>query len=170
LVALRLRRRGHEVLTPDLPADDDTAGLREYADTVVEAIGDRADVIVVAQSIAAFTTPMLCDRVDVRLLVLVAPMIPGARRVARRVVVEYWPDSGAPTPRREGGSRSRRRFQREDDLHARRPARASGRSVRPRRAVNPFAEHGRPDRTYSQFVSLLRRTGSTAMIGAYRRA
>jgi pimeloyl-ACP methyl ester carboxylesterase len=76
LVALRLRRRGHEVLTPDLPADDDTAGLREYADTVVEAIGDRADVIVVAQSIAAFTAPMLCDRVDLRLLVLVAPMIP----------------------------------------------------------------------------------------------
>jgi pimeloyl-ACP methyl ester carboxylesterase len=50
LVALRLRRRGHEVLTPDLPADDDRAGLREYADTVVEAIGDRVDVIVVAQS------------------------------------------------------------------------------------------------------------------------
>jgi hypothetical protein len=40
---------------------------------VVEAIGDRADVIVVAQSMAAFTAPMLCDRVDVRLLVLVAP-------------------------------------------------------------------------------------------------
>lgn len=78
LVASRLRARGHEVLTPDLPADDDTAGLREYADTVVEAIGDRADVIVVAQSMAAFTAPMLCERIDVRLLVLVAPMIPTA--------------------------------------------------------------------------------------------
>jgi pimeloyl-ACP methyl ester carboxylesterase len=76
LVALRLRRRGHEVLTPDLPADDDTAGLREYTDTVVEAIGDRVDVIAVAQSMAAFTAPLLGDRVDVRLLVLVAPMIP----------------------------------------------------------------------------------------------
>lgn len=76
LVAPRLRARGHEVLTPDLPADDDAAGLGEYADTVVEAIGDRADVIVVAQSLAAFTAPMLCQRDDVRLLVLVAPMIP----------------------------------------------------------------------------------------------
>jgi pimeloyl-ACP methyl ester carboxylesterase len=76
LVAPRLRTHGHEVLTPDLPADDDGAGLRQYADAVVEAIGDRAGVIVVAQSMAAFTAPMLCDRVDVRLLVLVAPMIP----------------------------------------------------------------------------------------------
>jgi hypothetical protein len=33
-------------------------------------------VIVVAQSMAAFTAPLLCDRVDVRLLILVAPMIP----------------------------------------------------------------------------------------------
>ena len=42
----------------------------------MEAIGDRAGVIVVAQSLAAFTAPMLCERVDVRLLILVAPMIP----------------------------------------------------------------------------------------------
>jgi pimeloyl-ACP methyl ester carboxylesterase len=76
LVAPRLRARGHEVLTPDLPAGDDAAGLRDYAETVVEAVGDRAGVIVVAQSLSAFIAPMVCDRIDVRLLVLVAPMIP----------------------------------------------------------------------------------------------
>jgi pimeloyl-ACP methyl ester carboxylesterase len=76
LVAPRLRAEGHEVLTPDLPAGDDAAGLDAYADTVVNAIGDRSGVIVVAQSMAAFTAPMLCDRVDVRMLILVAPMIP----------------------------------------------------------------------------------------------
>jgi pimeloyl-ACP methyl ester carboxylesterase len=76
LVAPRLRAQGPEVLTPDLPAGDDAAGLDAYADTVVGAIGDRTGVIVVAQSMAAFTAPMLCDRVDVRLLILVAPMIP----------------------------------------------------------------------------------------------
>jgi pimeloyl-ACP methyl ester carboxylesterase len=76
LVAAWLRARGHEILTPDLPAGEDTAGLTEYADTVVEAIGDRGDVIVVAQSLAAFTAPLVCDRVDVRLFILVAPMIP----------------------------------------------------------------------------------------------
>jgi pimeloyl-ACP methyl ester carboxylesterase len=76
LVASRLRAEGHEVVAPDLPAGDDAAGLAEYADTVVEAIGDRADLTVVAQSMGAFTAPMVCDRVDVRLLILVAPMIP----------------------------------------------------------------------------------------------
>lgn len=76
LVAPRLRARSHEVLTPDLPADNDAAGLRDYADTVVEAIGDRAGAIVVAQSMSAFIAPMVCDRVDVRLLIPVAPMIP----------------------------------------------------------------------------------------------
>ena len=43
--------RGHDVVAPDLPSDDDSAGLSEYADAVVGAIGDRTDLIVVAQSL-----------------------------------------------------------------------------------------------------------------------
>jgi pimeloyl-ACP methyl ester carboxylesterase len=96
LVAPQLRARGHEVLTPNLPADDDSAGLGEYADTVVDAIGDRAGVIVVAQSMAAFTAPMLCDRVDVRLLVLVAPMIPAPGESPGA----WWSNSGQAAARR----------------------------------------------------------------------
>ncbi|WP_174551018.1 hypothetical protein [Actinomadura macra] len=34
----------------DLPAGDGDAGLQEYADVVVEAIDDRGELIVVAQS------------------------------------------------------------------------------------------------------------------------
>jgi pimeloyl-ACP methyl ester carboxylesterase len=71
-----LRERGHEVIAPDLPCGDDAAGLAEYADAIVAAIGDRAGVILVAQSMAAFTAPMACARADVARLVLVAPMIP----------------------------------------------------------------------------------------------
>jgi pimeloyl-ACP methyl ester carboxylesterase len=97
LVAPRLRACGHEVLTPDLPADDDTAGLAEYADTVVEAIGDRADVIVVAQSMAAFTAPMLCERVDVRMLILVAPMIPAPGESPGA----WWSNTGQIAARRQ---------------------------------------------------------------------
>ena len=41
LVAPELRAMGHDVVAPDLPCDDDSAGLAEYADTVVDAIGDR---------------------------------------------------------------------------------------------------------------------------------
>ena len=76
LVAAELRERGHEVVAPDLPCDDDSAGLPEYADTVVEAIGDRSDLVVVAQSFGGFTAPLVCERVPVDLLVLLAAMVP----------------------------------------------------------------------------------------------
>ncbi|GIE95582.1 hypothetical protein Ari01nite_30470 [Paractinoplanes rishiriensis] len=76
LVASELRARGHDVVAPDLPCEDDAAGLNEYADVVVRAIGDRTELIVVAQSAGGFTAPLVCDRVPVELLVLLAPMIP----------------------------------------------------------------------------------------------
>lgn len=76
LVERELRRRGHDTLAPDLPCDDDSAGLAEYADTVVTAIGGRRGLIVVAQSFGGFTAPLVAARVPVDMLVLVAAMIP----------------------------------------------------------------------------------------------
>jgi pimeloyl-ACP methyl ester carboxylesterase len=76
LVAEELRQQSHDVVAPDLPCDDDSAGLSEYADTVVEAIGDPTDLVLVAQSLGGFTAPLVCERVPAKLLVLVAPMIP----------------------------------------------------------------------------------------------
>jgi pimeloyl-ACP methyl ester carboxylesterase len=64
------------VVAPDLPVDDDSAGLTEYADTVVDAIGDRRHLVMVAQSMGGFTALLVCARVPVDLLVLVAAMIP----------------------------------------------------------------------------------------------
>jgi pimeloyl-ACP methyl ester carboxylesterase len=73
-----LEARGHEVIAPDLPSDDDAAGWDEYAGAVVRAIGDRprAELVVVAQSLGGFTGPIVCDRVKADLLVLVAAMVP----------------------------------------------------------------------------------------------
>jgi Alpha/beta hydrolase family len=76
LVKAELRGLGHDVVVMDLPVDDDSAGLSTYADVVVEAIGDRSDLIVVAQSFGGYIAPIVCDRVPARLLVLVAGMIP----------------------------------------------------------------------------------------------
>ncbi|MBO0770568.1 MAG: alpha/beta hydrolase [Actinobacteria bacterium] len=76
LVEAELRARGHDTVAPDLPCDDDSAGLPEYADAVAAAAGDRTGVIVVAQSLGGFTAPLVCDRVPVDMLILVAPMIP----------------------------------------------------------------------------------------------
>jgi hypothetical protein len=64
------------VVAPDLPCDDDSAGLAEYADTVVGAVGDRTGLIVVAQSFGGLTAPLVCDRVPVDMLVLLARMVP----------------------------------------------------------------------------------------------
>jgi pimeloyl-ACP methyl ester carboxylesterase len=86
LVEAELRERGHDVVAPDLPCDDDSAGLPEYADTVVDAIGDRTDLIVVAQSFGGFTAALVCDRVTVELLVLVAAMIPSPGEAP----ADYW--------------------------------------------------------------------------------
>ena len=86
LVEAELRRRGNDAVAPDLPCDDDAAGLPEYADAVVEAIGDRTDLVVVAQSLGGFTAPLVCDRVPVKLLVLVAPMIPAPKEAS----ADYW--------------------------------------------------------------------------------
>lgn len=76
LVERELRQRGHDSLAPDLPCDDDSAGLAEYADTVIDAIGDRRGLIVAAQSFGGFTAPLVAARVPVDTLVLVAGMIP----------------------------------------------------------------------------------------------
>jgi pimeloyl-ACP methyl ester carboxylesterase len=97
LVTERLRGHGHDVIAPDLPAADDTAGLHEYADTIVDAVGGRRAVILVAQSLAAFSATMACERIDAALLILVAPMIPAPGETPG----EWWESSGQTAARRE---------------------------------------------------------------------
>ena len=86
LLEADLRSRGHDTVAPELPCDDDSAGLPEYVDAVVQAIGDRTNLVVVAQSLGGFTAPIVCDRVPVKLLVLVAPMIPAPGEAP----ADYW--------------------------------------------------------------------------------
>jgi pimeloyl-ACP methyl ester carboxylesterase len=104
LVEAELRRRGHDVVAPDLPCDDDSAGLGDYADTVVDAIGDRDGLIVVAQSYGGFTAPLVADRGPVDQLVLVAGMIPAPKESP----ADWWDNTGhaqavAEQARRDGG-------------------------------------------------------------------
>ena len=62
-----LRRRGHDVLSVELPAQDDGAGLAEYADAAEAAVGDRDNLVVVAQSMGADVDGQLASK-DLRLL------------------------------------------------------------------------------------------------------
>lgn len=92
LAARELRDRGHEVIAVDLPCDDESAGWSDYADAVVDAIGGRTDLVVVAQSFGGFTAPLVCARVSARLLVLVAGMIPAPGESAN----QYWVNTRYP--------------------------------------------------------------------------
>jgi hypothetical protein len=71
-----LERAGHDAIPVDLPGDDETAGLPEYARLVRGAIGDRTDVVLVAQSLGAFTAALVADQVAVDALIFVNAMIP----------------------------------------------------------------------------------------------
>ncbi len=76
LLERELRQRGHDVVAPDLPCDDDSASLGVYADTVVDAIGDRRDLVVVGQSFGGYTAALVADPLPVELLVLDTAMVP----------------------------------------------------------------------------------------------
>jgi pimeloyl-ACP methyl ester carboxylesterase len=77
-------------VAPDLPCEDDSAGLSEYVDTVLEASGDRDELVLVAQSFGAFTAPLVCQRTPVQLLVLVAALVPAPGEAAR----DWWTNTG----------------------------------------------------------------------------
>ena len=90
LVEPELRDRGHDVVAVDLPCDDDSAGLAEYADAVVDAVGDRTELVVVAQSLGGFTAGLVCDRMPVELVVLVAGMVPAPGET----IGDWWANTG----------------------------------------------------------------------------
>jgi pimeloyl-ACP methyl ester carboxylesterase len=100
LVAPELRGRGHEVVAMDLPTEDAANGLEEYAGAVVEAIGDRGDLVVVAHSFGAFTAPLVCTRAPVDLLVLLAGMVPAPGEPPG----QWWSNTGHARARRERGA------------------------------------------------------------------
>jgi Alpha/beta hydrolase family len=76
LAVPRLADRGHGVIAVELPADDDTKGLSDYAQAVLDAAGPARGVVVVAASLGAFTAPLVVEPLDATAVVLVNPMIP----------------------------------------------------------------------------------------------
>lgn len=106
LVVPRLEQRGHEAIPVALPAASDAAGLPEYADAVVQAIGDREPgrLVVVAQSLGGFTAPLVCQRIPVALLVLVNAMIPEPNETPGA----WWANTGHETAKRRQNQRDGR--------------------------------------------------------------
>ncbi|WP_042421991.1 alpha/beta fold hydrolase [Streptacidiphilus anmyonensis] len=95
-----LRARGHDAITMDLP-DEPSAGLDELADAVVAAVtaafeegGERAStpLVLVAQSLAGFSAPLVCERLPVPVseLVLLNAMVP----VPGETAGQWWENIG----------------------------------------------------------------------------
>jgi pimeloyl-ACP methyl ester carboxylesterase len=96
-VVPELQARGIDAVAVDLPGADPSAGLPEYTDAVVAAIGNRTSVLLVAQSLGGFTAPMVCARAEVAALVLVNAMIP----LPGETPGQWWHNTAAPQARAE---------------------------------------------------------------------
>jgi pimeloyl-ACP methyl ester carboxylesterase len=96
-VVPELQARGVDAVAVDLPGADPSAGLPEYTDAVVAAIGNRTSVLLVAQSLGGFTAPMVCARAAVAALVLVNAMIP----LPGETPGQWWDNTAAPQARAE---------------------------------------------------------------------
>jgi pimeloyl-ACP methyl ester carboxylesterase len=101
LVEAELRRRGRETISMDLPVEDDSAGLLEYAQAVVTAIDGHRDLVVVAQSFGGYVAPIVCAQVPARLMVLIAGMVPSPGESAE----EMFANTGyRPEPRQDASA------------------------------------------------------------------
>jgi pimeloyl-ACP methyl ester carboxylesterase len=90
-----LEDAGHRAVAIDLPAADERAGLTEYADVAVAALADVTEpLVVVAQSMGAFTAPLVAARLPATtLIVLVNPMTPAAGEAPG----QWWSATGQDT-------------------------------------------------------------------------
>jgi len=95
LLVRELAGRGHEAIAVDIREDDPALGLEDYAATVLEAVDGRAETVLVAHSMGAFTAPMVAERTPLRMLVLVNPMTP----MPGETPGEWWDATGQPEAR-----------------------------------------------------------------------
>ncbi|MEO8693208.1 MAG: alpha/beta fold hydrolase [Acidimicrobiales bacterium] len=104
LVAPILQAAGHAVVAVDLPVDDPESGLDDYAQAAIEAIGDATGLVVVAQSMGAYTAGLVAHRRPVDLVVLVAAMTPAPRESPG----DWWENTGQPEAARAQAMREGR--------------------------------------------------------------
>jgi pimeloyl-ACP methyl ester carboxylesterase len=87
-----LRALGHDGIAPPLPLDDAGATPSDHADAIVAALPDPspAPLVVVGQSLGAFSATIAAARLRPARLILLAPMIPAPGESAG----EWWEGTG----------------------------------------------------------------------------
>lgn len=128
LVVAELERLGHKAVAPDLPCEDDSATFSDYADTLVTAVGEADDVVVVGHSLGGFTATLAAERLGARMLVFVSAMVPRFGESAD----EWWEASGyTDVPPFEGDEVALYLADVEPELAAEALRRSRGQSGRP---------------------------------------
>ncbi|SEN96975.1 alpha/beta fold hydrolase [Actinacidiphila rubida] len=105
LVLPELRAAGHDAVSLDLPMHD-AADLDDVADAIAEAATgalaaarsagrEGGPLVLVAQSLAGFSAPLVCTRLPVDRLILVNAMVPRPGETAG----EWWDATGQPAAR-----------------------------------------------------------------------
>lgn len=104
LVAADLERRGLDVVAVDLPGDDDSAALPEYVEQIVQAGRHFGEVVVVGQSMGAFSASLAAPQLATQRIVLVNPMIPAPGETPG----QWWDATGQPEAKRRNDIREGR--------------------------------------------------------------
>jgi pimeloyl-ACP methyl ester carboxylesterase len=75
-VGEELRRRGHDVISVDLPIDDPAATFSTYADVIVSALAESQPApVLVPHSMAGLSAPIAAARLSVRAMIFVCGLI-----------------------------------------------------------------------------------------------
>lgn len=90
LVARALQAKGHTTIAPDLPIEDDSKDLTDWASTLVDALPSTEDVVVVGHSFGGFVAPLAADRINASALVMVTAMIPSPGEAPG----DWWTNTG----------------------------------------------------------------------------
>jgi pimeloyl-ACP methyl ester carboxylesterase len=87
-----LRDLGHDGIAPPLPLDDPDATPSDHAGAIVAALGDPPPdpLVVVGQSLGAYSAAIAAERLRPRRLILLAPMIPAPGESAG----DWWEGTG----------------------------------------------------------------------------
>jgi pimeloyl-ACP methyl ester carboxylesterase len=140
LLVQELESRGHEAIAVDIREDDPRLGLEDYARQVLEAVAGDPGTVLVAQSMGAFTAPVVAGRTPLRALVLLNPMTP----LPGETPGEWWEATGQPQALQAADRAAGRGEQWSEETHffhdlpetLRETARGGGR----RPAATPFGQ------------------------------
>ena len=77
-LAPELARLGHDMIAPDMPMDNQACGAADWADVVLDAVGDppAEDLVVVGHSLAGLTLPIVAARLRPRRMVFLCANVP----------------------------------------------------------------------------------------------